>query len=52
MLLTNATLATMEIDRPYGLIEDGAIVIDGDKISWVGALSDLPAGYRKWKQRI
>ena len=46
MLLTNATLATMETDRPYGLIEDGALVTDGEKISWVGALSALPAGYR------
>ena len=42
MLLTNATLATMETDRPYGLIEQGAVVVEGEKIAWTGAFADLP----------
>ncbi|MGR3637895.1 MAG: imidazolonepropionase [Shimia sp.] len=47
MLLTNATLATMTGDDPYGLIADGAIAIEGERIVWAGALADLPAGYAK-----
>ncbi|MEO6299163.1 MAG: imidazolonepropionase [Paracoccaceae bacterium] len=43
MLLTNATLATMT--DGYGLIDDGAVVIDGESIVWAGALADMPAPY-------
>ena len=42
MLLTNARLATMATDGPYGLIEDGAIAIAGERIAWAGAASQLP----------
>jgi len=48
MLLTNATLATMTSglsDEPYGLIEDGAVVVAGDKIVWLGAMGDIPAAF-------
>ena len=48
MLLTNATLATMTSglsDKPYGLIEDGAVVVVGDKIVWLGAMGDIPAAF-------
>ncbi|WP_247653855.1 imidazolonepropionase [Labrenzia sp. PHM005] len=31
---------------PYGLIEDGALVLNGDQITWVSARKDLPADYR------
>ncbi len=43
ILLTNATLATMT--DGYGLIEGGAVVMDGDSVVWVGALASLPAPY-------
>jgi imidazolonepropionase len=40
MILTNARLATMT--GGYGLIDAGAIVLDGDRIAWAGAMADLP----------
>ena len=43
ILLSNATLATMT--NGYGLTPDGAVVIDGAQIAWVGPQSDLPAQY-------
>ena len=43
ILLSNAALATMI--GGYGLIENGALVIDGTQIVWVGPASDLPAQY-------
>ena len=43
-LLTNATLATMTGDD-YGLIADGALVLDGALIDWVGDAASLPARY-------
>lgn len=46
MLLTNLTLATMVGSEPYGLIEHGAVVFEGDQILWAGAISDLPAEHK------
>lgn len=48
MLLTNTTLATMQADAeaPYGLIENAALVVEGDQIAWVGPQADVPAQYR------
>ena len=45
MLLTNATIATLRTDETFGLIEAGAVVLDNDRISWVGAKADLPDTY-------
>ncbi|MFP5480073.1 MAG: imidazolonepropionase [Alphaproteobacteria bacterium] len=42
MLLTNATLATMTDGA--GLMESAAILIEGDRIAWVGPMSDAPVG--------
>lgn len=42
MLLTNATLATMHQDTPYGLLKNGAVLVKGRMIEWVGAGDDLP----------
>lgn len=46
MILSNATLATMTDGTDYGLIENGALVVDGTKIAWVGASDDIPAQYQ------
>lgn len=42
MLLTNATLATMHQDTPYGLIENGAILVKGQTITWIGSIDNVP----------
>jgi imidazolonepropionase len=42
-LWRNASLATMTDAVPYGLIERGALLVDGDALDWVGAESALPA---------
>jgi len=41
MILRNATLATMTAG--YGLVEGGAVVIQGDRIAWAGPDADRPA---------
>ncbi|WP_150526022.1 imidazolonepropionase [Roseibium sediminis] len=42
-LLTNASIVTLaETGLPYGLIEDGALVLDGDTIVWVGKATETP----------
>lgn len=43
LVVRNASLACMTQDRPYGLIENGALGIDGKKISWIGLDRDVPA---------
>ena len=51
-LLTNARIAAMtEGPDPYGLIENGAIVTESDRILWTGAADDLPARYRNLQAR-
>ncbi len=42
---TNLTIATMSDPSGYGLIDNGAIVIDGSSILWVGSADALPADY-------
>lgn len=45
-ILSNVQIATMADESGgYGLIPDGAIVIEDDRIAWVGAKSDLPSQY-------
>ena len=43
LLLTHATLATLDGEQPFGLIEDGALACADGRIAWVGRMSDLPA---------
>lgn len=46
-LLTNVRLATMEQETaPFGLIENGAVLVHGDTIAWRGAAHDLPTEFR------
>ena len=42
MILTNATVATMQ--GGYGLIPEAGVVLDGERIAWVGPMNGLPAG--------
>ncbi|MFZ9199744.1 MAG: imidazolonepropionase [Paracoccaceae bacterium] len=44
MLLTHATVATMS--EGYGLIDDAAVVTEGDRIAWIGQMCDLPEVHR------
>ncbi|MBI1416427.1 MAG: imidazolonepropionase [Limimaricola sp.] len=43
MILTHATLATMTGPAPYGLVRDGAVVVDEGRIAWAGPMAQLPA---------
>lgn len=43
VLLTGARLATFAEDTPFGLIDDGALAIAGDRIAWVGRRAELAA---------
>jgi imidazolonepropionase len=42
MLLTHANLATFDTGAAYGIVPDGAILIRGSKIHWVGRRQDAP----------
>jgi imidazolonepropionase len=43
LLLKHGTLATMvQGDAPYGLIADGAALLEGARITWVGASAEAP----------
>jgi len=43
-LWRHARLATMAGTRPWGWVDDGALLADGDSLRWVGPESQLPAG--------
>ncbi|MDD9908562.1 MAG: imidazolonepropionase [Ahrensia sp.] len=49
MLFTNAKIATVSGDQPYGLIENGAIVTQDEEIAWVGEAGNLPDEHRSHK---
>ena len=51
MLLTNATLATFSGQEPYGLVSNGALVIEGERIVWAGPATEVPEGFRSWPAR-
>ena len=42
----NARLATLADDTSWGLVEDGALVVDGRQLAWVGPQAELPATLR------
>ena len=42
-LWRNARLATLAGDTPWGLVDQGALVVEGERIVWVGADDRIPA---------
>ena len=47
LLITNVSIARMNAkDSGYGLLCDGALLIDGDRIGWVGRAKDVDPGLR------
>ena len=48
-LWTHCRAATMQADadQPYGLVEDAAIVVDGDRLAWVGPMAELAPAWRE-----
>ncbi len=51
MLLLTANIATMTNISSYGLINQGAIVINKGKIEWVGKKENLPSKYQKLEKK-
>ena len=45
MRLSNCTIATLDDELSYGLIEKGSVVIENGKILWTGPDNELPAQY-------
>jgi imidazolonepropionase len=41
-LLTNATLACIDGNSGYGLRENAALLVDGERIAWIGSTRDCP----------
>src|SRR5687768_13303919 len=42
LLIGNARIATLIGGNPYGLIDNGAVLITDGKIAWVGPMRDAP----------
>jgi imidazolonepropionase len=45
-IFTNAQIVTLASNDSFGLIEQGAIVSEGQTIAWVGPSKDLPSEYK------
>src|SRR5262245_61417594 len=43
MQFSNLKLATMTEGQPYGLIEDGAVIVEDGRIAWAGPRQDAPS---------
>ncbi|MBI5258893.1 MAG: imidazolonepropionase [Burkholderiales bacterium] len=41
-----ARLATLRPGTPWGLVEQGALLVEGDRLRWVGPEAELPAALR------
>lgn len=47
LLLTGINIATLtETETPYGLISDGAVLVEGAIVRWTGTVSDAPQADR------
>lgn len=49
LILTGARLATM-VGEGLGLVEDGAVAMEGERVVWAGPQSELPAIYADWSE--
>ncbi|WP_169569077.1 imidazolonepropionase [Sneathiella limimaris] len=49
-IYTNATVATLsdKLSKPYGLLEQSAVVVIQDRIDWVGKSKNLPQTYQNF----
>ena len=45
-LWRNARIATLADDTSWGLVEDGALLVDGSQLAWVGPSRELPPAMR------
>ena len=43
-LWQHARIATLAPGRPWGWIDDGALLVQGDTLRWVGPMAELPEG--------
>ena len=50
-LLTNLRLAAMTADRPYGLVEDGAVAIADGRIAYAGPVEDFEEAFDEYETR-
>ena len=49
LLLRECRMARMTQNQgAYGLLEDGALAISGERIEWVGAASEIPESFQDW----
>jgi imidazolonepropionase len=46
-----ATFASALSSRPYGLVDDAALVVEDGRIAWLGPLADLPQPYNEIPRR-
>ena len=51
LLLHNARLCRLDRAGDYGLIEEGAIVVDGESIAWIGEYRRLPPRFAGLERR-
>lgn len=49
-IYTDATLATLSEARGWGMVADGAIAIDGDRIAYAGAADSIPGKFADFEQ--
>src|SRR5215208_2395597 len=47
LLIGNARIATMSGHSPYGLVDNGAVLVAGGHIAWVGLMRDAPRADRR-----
>lgn len=46
LLIRNGQIATLSGEESYGLIENGAVLLSGGRIAWVGPTRKAPRGHR------